>query len=156
MFSYTLYLNPSHDLIDFKIPKYFRDVTFMMVESQIFHTYEEARNSLEDLITKKRDSLKAKQEIFVVREQNPKYILSDVEFEEALKDNPDFDGYMSTWDENGFSRITVTTEELELSEDDELMDLPHNEALFLMRGVIEYIAEAEDVKHYHLAPNTIQ
>ena len=50
MYSYTLYINPLHELITFEIPDFFKGVNFMIIESSMFGSFEEASTSLEALI----------------------------------------------------------------------------------------------------------
>lgn len=156
MFSYTLYLNPLHDLISFKIPKFFEGVNFMTIESRMFGTFEEASESLENLIKEKQKCFKLKQELYVLREANPSHVLSEDTFKSQYENSEDFQMYVDTWDENSFQRITVTTEELNLDDDNNLLELPEDESMYLMRGIIEYIEEVHDVKYIHEAPITVQ
>lgn len=156
MYSYTLYINPLHELITFEIPDFFKGVNFMIIESSMFGSLEEASTSLENLIKEKQSCLKLKQEIYVLRESNPLHMMSEDKFNEQYESNEDFQLYVDTWDETAIQRVTVTSEELNLDEDENLLELPEDEDQYIMRGVIEYIEEVHDVKYIHEAPTLIQ
>ena len=156
MYSYTLYINPLHELITFEIPDFFKRVNFMIIESSMFGSFEEASTSLEALIKEKQSCLKLKQEIYVLRESNPMHMMSEDKFNEQYESNEDFQLYVDTWDETAIQRVTVTSEELNLDEDENLLELPEDEEQYIMRGVIEYIEEVHDVKYIHEAPTLIQ
>ena len=156
MYSYTLYINPLHELITFEIPDFFKDVNFMIIESSMFGSLEEASTSLEALIKEKQSCLKLKQEIYVLRESNPLHMMSEDKFNEQYESNEDFQLYVDTWDETAIQRVTVTSEELNLDVDENLLELPEDEEQYIMRGVIEYIEEVHDVKYIHEAPTLIQ
>ena len=156
MYSYTLYINTLHELITFEIPDFFKGVNFMIIESSMFGSFEEASTSLEALIKEKQSCLKLKQEIYVLRESNPLHMMSEDKFNEQYESNEDFQLYVDTWDETAIQRVTVTSEELNLDEDENLLELPEDEEQYIMRGVIEYIEEVHDVKYIHEAPTLIQ
>ena len=156
MYSYTLYINTLHELITFEIPDFFKGVNFMIIESSMFGSFEEASTSLEALIKEKQSCLKLKQEIYVLRESNPLHMMSEDKFNEQYESNEDFQLYVDTWDETAIQRVTVTSEELNLDEDENLLELPEDEDQYIMRGVIEYIEEVHDVKYIHEAPTLIQ
>jgi adenosine deaminase len=54
------------------------------------------------------------------------------------------------------SYLRHSSEELNLDEDENLLELPEDEDQYIMRGVIEYIEEVHDVKYIHEAPTLIQ
>jgi hypothetical protein len=108
------------------------------------------------LIKEKQTCLKLKQEIYVLRESNPMHMMSEDNFNEQYESNEDFQLYVDTWDETAIQRVTVTSEELNLDEDENLLELPEDEEQYIMRGVIEYIEEVHDVKYIHEAPTLIQ
>jgi hypothetical protein len=122
----------------------------------MFGSLEEASTSLEALIKEKQTCLKLKQEIYVLRESNPLHMMSEDKFNEQYESNEDFQLYVDTWDETAIQRVTVTSEELNLDEDENLLELPEDEDQYIMRGVIEYIEEVHDVKYIHEAPTLIQ
>lgn len=156
MYSYTLYINPLHELITFEIPDFFKGVNFMIIESSMIGSLEEAIESLEALIKEKQSCLKLKREIYVMRESNPVYMMSEDSFKEQYEKNEDFQLYVDSWDETAIQRVTVTSEELNLDDEGNLIELPEDEDQYLMRGVIEYIEEVHDVKYIHEAPALIQ
>ena len=122
----------------------------------MFGSLEEASTQLEALIKEKQSCLKLKQEIYVLRESNPMHMMSEDKFNEQYESNEDFQLYVDTWDETAIQRVTVTSEELNLDEDENLLELPEDEEQYIMRGVIEYIEEVHDVKYIHEAPTLIQ
>ena len=122
----------------------------------MFGSFEEASTSLEALIKEKQSCLKLKHEIYVLRESNPLHMMSEDKFNEQYESNEDFQLYVDTWDETAIQRVTVTSEELNLDEDENLLELPEDEEQYIMRGVIEYIEEVHDVKYIHEAPTLIQ
>jgi len=132
MYSYTLYINPLHELITFEIPDFFKGVNFMIIESSMFGSLEEASTSLETLIKEKQSCLKLKQEIYVLRESNPMHMMSEDKFNEQYESNEDFQLYVDTWDETASLADFLQDCLLNLDEDEILVGIEFDAELYGM------------------------